>query len=134
MIRYIQVKAPQGDHRAIMLSKRIKLDLIEVPDEFKDISIEDLETKKRRSKKILIRNRTNTDISNYDAWRVHDRFLMKTGGKQPCTRVLELSPALLVKAFGMPAFTKMGFAGSGDYDFEDLNFDVFNLADYKQTD
>lgn len=34
----------------------------------------------------------------------------------------------------MPAFTKMGFAGSGDYDFEDLNFDLFNLADYKQTD
>ena len=34
----------------------------------------------------------------------------------------------------MPTPTKTGFEGTGEYDFEDNNLDIFNLADYKKTD
>jgi hypothetical protein len=42
-------------------------------------------------------------------------------------------PALLVKAFGMPNPTQTGFDGTGEYDFEDNNLDIFNIADYRKT-
>ena len=45
-----------------------------------------------------------------------------------------LPPALLIKAFGKPEPSKIGFEGTGDYDFEDNNLDLFNLYDYKKTD
>jgi hypothetical protein len=59
---------------------------------------------------------------------------MKGGGKQGCIRKILLSPALLVKTFGMPTMTRTGFDGTGEYDFEDNNLDVFNIADYRKTD
>jgi hypothetical protein len=31
----------------------------------------------------------------------------------------------------MPTFTKTGFDGTGEYDFEDNNFDCFNISDYR---
>ena len=65
---------------------------------------------------------------------MHDRELIKTGGKMPCTCKVMLPPALLVRAFGLPSETKTGFEGTGEYDFEDTNLDCFNLADFKQTD
>jgi len=40
----------------------------------------------------------------------------------------------LVKAFGMPSQTEIGFEGTGEYSFEDNNLDVYNIIDYKQTD
>lgn len=42
-------------------------------------------------------------------------------------------PAELVKAFGLPTPSRTGFDGTGEYDFEDNNLDVFNLCDYRQT-
>jgi len=45
-----------------------------------------------------------------------------------------LPPALIIRAFGFPGRSRTGFAATGDYDFEDHNFDVFNLTDYKKTD
>ena len=45
-----------------------------------------------------------------------------------------LAPALLVKAFGTPGTTRTGFEGTGEFDFEDNNLDIFNICDYKKTD
>jgi hypothetical protein len=121
--------------KALSLSKKYKLGLIEIPEEFKDIEIDDdFDAKAKKTKRRLIKNRTDTNLKGYDAWRVHDRQISKQGGKTPCIRVLEFAPALLVKAFGLPGSTRTGFSGSGEYDFEDHNFDVYNLSDYKQTD
>lgn len=39
-----------------------------------------------------------------------------------------------MKAFGQPVTTRTGFDGTGEYDFEDNNLDVYNIHDYKQTD
>jgi hypothetical protein len=44
-----------------------------------------------------------------------------------------LAPALLKRAFGSPDPTQIGFYGSGCYDFEDSNLDLFRIYDYKKT-
>jgi hypothetical protein len=87
--------------------------------------------KDKRTRRTIIRNRSNRDLSKYDAWRCYDRQIYKTGGKMRCTRKIELIPAQLVKAFGLPQPTEIGFEGTGDYSFEDNNLDVFNICDYK---
>ena len=73
-------------------------------------------------------------MTKYDAWRIYDREMLKVSGKTACIRKIMVRPALLARAFGKPWETKIGFEGSGDYDFEDVNLDLFNLYDYKQTD
>jgi len=45
-----------------------------------------------------------------------------------------IPPALLVKAFGKPGPTEIGFAGTGTYNFEDTSLDVYKIIDYKKTD
>lgn len=110
MIKYIKEKAPQGDNRAILLSKKFRMDLIQIPEEFKDLPIEDFDHKAGKTKRKIILTRSNADIRNYTAWRVYDRQLI-TGdtGKIPCQKVLTISPALLVKTFGKPLPTRTGF-------------------------
>ena len=82
MVKYVKENAPKGEKRAIALSKRFRFDLIDVPEEFKQVDFDDLKVKKdKRCRRPHIRNRTNRDISNYDSWRIHDRSLLKGGGK-----------------------------------------------------
>jgi hypothetical protein len=59
---------------------------------------------------------------------------LKSGGKHPCVRKVQLIPADLIKAFGMPSPSETGFEGTGEYHFEDNNLDCFNISDYKKTD
>jgi hypothetical protein len=42
-----------------------------------------------------------------------------------------IPPALLKRAFGFPGLTSIGAAGSGTYDFEDTNLDLYRIIDYK---
>lgn len=135
MVKYARLNADKGDKSALSFAKKYRLDLIEIPPEFQEESLDDIAIKKdKRTRRTIIRMRTNRDISKYDAWRCYDRQILKGGGKQKCVRKIQLVPALLVKAFGLPAPTETGFEGSGEYNFEDNNLDVFNIADYKQTD
>ncbi len=135
MVKYARLNADKNDKSAIAFAKKYRLDLIEIPPEFQEESLEDIKIKKdKRARRPLIRNRSNRDISKYDAWRNYDRQLLKGGGKQGCIRKIWLVPADLVKAFGMPGPTETGFDGSGEYNFEDNNLDVFNIADYRKTD
>ena len=90
--------------------------------------------KDKRSRRKLIRNRSSRDISKYDAWRIHDRELVKGGPKNGCTRKISFPPAMLIKAFGLPTPTRTGFSGTGEYDFEDNNLDCFNIYDCMKTD
>lgn len=58
------------------------MDLIEIPEEFKNIPFEDVQFKKdRRTRRPVIKLRTSIDLSNYDAWRNFDRELVKGGPK-----------------------------------------------------
>ena len=135
MVKYSKLNADKGDKTALSFAKKFNLDLIEIPEEFKDEGIEDIViVKDRRARRPIVKIRTSRDLSKYDAWRSYDRELLKSGGKQGCIRKLMLSPALLVKAFGIPGTTRTGFDGTGEYDFEDNNLDCFNIADYRKTD
>ena len=44
-----------------------------------------------------------------------------------------LAPALLIRAFGNPGKSRSGVTATCEFDFEDQNFDVYNVTDYKKT-
>jgi hypothetical protein len=115
--------------------RKWKLELIEIPEEFKDLEVEDDFKPKQnnKSKKRRIYTRSDKFLDNYDAWRSVDRALTITSGKDKAECKVMLSPALLKKAFGRPETTSTGFTGTGQYDFEDNNLDLFKIHDYKQT-
>jgi hypothetical protein len=46
MVKYVKEFAPQGEKRALALSKRYRFDLIDIPEEFKDVEIEGMNVKK----------------------------------------------------------------------------------------
>jgi len=74
MVKYVNENAVKGDKRALALAKRYRMELIDIPDEFKDVPLDDSHIKKdKRSRRPIVRVRSNRDISKYDAWRVHDR-------------------------------------------------------------
>ena len=53
-----------------------RADLIEIPEEFKDIDTagaEPSEFRRKAYRKKVIRTRTSNDLTNYDAWRSFDR-------------------------------------------------------------
>lgn len=111
--------------------------MITIPEEFADLDISDVrpeEYKRRGRRKKMIRNRTNKDMTNYDAWRNHDRRVFVADSKHETDAVLKVAPADLVKVFGMPDEPSFGVESTGEYLFEDNNLDMFFLFDYKQTD
>lgn len=135
MVKYSRLNQDKNDKSAIAFAKKYRLDLIEIPPEFQDESLEDIKIKKdKRTRRPIIRMRTSRDISKYDAWRNYDRQIIKSGGKHPCVRKLQLIPADMVKAFGLPSPSETGFQGTGEYHFEDSNLDCFNISEYKKTD
>lgn len=70
MVKYSKLNADKNDKSAIAFAKKFRLDLIEVPKEFQDESLEDIVIKKdKRTRRPMIRQRSNRDISKYDAWR-----------------------------------------------------------------
>ena len=117
--------------------KKYKLDLIEIPQEFQDLEVEDnfspKKSKRARSRK-RVYTRTDRSLVGYDVWRSFDRQLIVATGKEKAECKLMIPPALLKRAFGFPDKTNIGFAGTGNYDFEDANLDLFRIHDYKQTD
>lgn len=135
MVKYSRLNQDKNDKSAIAFAKKYRLDLIEIPPEYQDESLEDIKIKKdKRTRRPIIRMRTSRDISKYEAWRCFDRQLMKTGFKHPCIRKVQLIPADLIKAFGQPTPTETGFHTTGEYNFEDSNLDCFSICDYKKTD
>ena len=46
MVKYAKANLDKGDKNAINFAKRYRLDLIEIPEEFKDVTIDDVVIKK----------------------------------------------------------------------------------------
>lgn len=121
----------------------LRPDLVTIPEEFKDLDTEDLVKEKAEgdfsgrkpsSNRRIIRQRTDKSLVGYDSWRCHDRVLMKGSGKAFAVAKLMIAPAALVRAFGMPSTTEIFYDGTGEYNFEDSNLDLYCLYDYRQTD
>jgi hypothetical protein len=89
MVKYARLNKDKNDKSAMAFAKKYRLDLIEIPPEFQDEGLEDINIKKdKRTRRPVIRMRTSRDISKYDAWRNYDRQIIKGGGKHPCIRKL----------------------------------------------
>ena len=115
-------------------TKKYKVDLIEIPEEFQDLEVEDdfKPTRSRRqSARRRLYQRSSTSLEGYDAWRAFDRFLAVPTAKNHAVCKLEIAPALLQKAFGFPCHSESGEVTSGMYHFEDSNLDMYRLVDYK---
>ena len=117
--------------------KGLDPELIEIPAEFEDLPIADLKPKdiaRKKSNKKLIRTRTSKTMTNYDAWRCHDRAIFLVDHMHPVSAKFMVPPALLVRLFGIPDQPTYGIVSTGEYNFEDNNLDLYRLFDYKQTD
>jgi hypothetical protein len=108
-------------------------DLIEVPEEFKDLPLDDLENVGGRkfAQRKVIKRKSCTNLSKYDAWRCWDRAVLKGDGKHHGVATLYIAPAQLVRTFGFPHLTQIMAHGSGEYNFEDSNLDCYSIFDYK---
>jgi len=120
-----------------VLDDDLEPDLINIPQEFEDLPIDDVtpESYRRSSiRKKFIKNRSCKLLTGYDAWRSFDRAAIKTGGAMPGVATIHVAPADLIKAFGKPCEATVFFDASGEFNFEDNNLDQFALFDYRQTD
>lgn len=123
--------------RKFMLTDNLDPNLIRIPREFEDLSVDDVTPiAYRRSaiKKKIMRSRSNKVLTNYDAWRSFDRKMHKGGGQHPAVALITVAPATLIKAFGRPDNGACFDTSTGEFNFEDNNLDCFCLFDYKQTD
>jgi hypothetical protein len=123
--------------RNFVINDDLDPNLIDIPEEFKDLSIEDVTPSNyRRSviRKKFVRNKSNKCLTNYDAWRCFDRTLFKGGGNHPSVARILVAPADLVKAFGNPSEPDVFDTATGEYNFEDNNLDCYALFDHKETD
>lgn len=123
--------------RKFVLDDDLEPDLINIPQEFEDMSIDDVtpESYRRSSiRKKFVKNRSCKLLTGYDAWRSFDRVAIKTGGAMPGVATIHVAPVDLIKTFGKPCEAMIFFDATGEYNFEDNNLDQFALFDYRQTD
>mmetsp|Transcript_6808 Transcript_6808/g.11473 ORF Transcript_6808/g.11473 Transcript_6808/m.11473 type:complete len:432 (+) Transcript_6808:297-1592(+) len=117
---------------------KYRVDLIEIPEEFKDVEVEEgfkpIQWRRNITKRKYIKSRNKKPMYDYDAWRCFDRQLLHFSHKDPIVTKIMVPPALLVRAFGSPDRSHLGFWCTGHIDFEDANLDLFRLYDYKETD
>jgi len=105
----------------------------EIPD-YEDVDITELlEQKDKKNTRLRIKTRSSSDTTNYDAWRVFDRGLIRYNDHELSKCTLRVSPVALKRAFGEPLPPRHGVNVTGEYDFEDLNLDTFLIFDYNQT-
>lgn len=139
LVKYVQMQQGNDEAKNDMLVrdflKKYRLDLIEIPEEFKDLDTSDVQPLKGRkaNKRKRVLTRSDKSLVGYDVWRCFDRQVVApTPQTRACCKLM-IAPALLKKAFGRPDKTEYGFAVSGQYDFEDTNLDLYRLIDYKAT-
>lgn len=74
MVKYVR-ENPQSNDKAVKnFARTYHLDLIEIPDEFKNETTEDLNiVRDRRVRRPIMKQKTSRDLSKYDAWRCSDR-------------------------------------------------------------
>lgn len=89
----------------------------------------------RRQRRIFDRPKYDLDITNYHAWRVYDRKLMKEKTHDLVLSCkIKAAPKDVQKVFGIgaTAYRNDGKA-TYEYDFEDNDFSIFLVYDYKAT-
>lgn len=118
LVRY--VKQNKDNESDALVNKFLHVDkfdpdLIDVPEEFAELPLEDIAHNKGRklARRQFIRKRSSTSLVNYDAWRTFDRKVLKGDGRHYGVGTLFVAPAQLVRTFGMPDFTEILTHGTG---------------------
>jgi len=74
MLKYSKENPNSKDKAITNFMAKVQLDLVEVPEEFKDVETDDLVIRRdRRARRKVIRHKTSRDLSKYDAWICSDR-------------------------------------------------------------
>jgi hypothetical protein len=76
MVRYARDHPESNDTAVKNFRNKFKLDLIEVPEEFKGESTEDLDSilvRDRRHRRVSMKAKNRIDMSKYEAWICTDR-------------------------------------------------------------
>jgi len=74
MLKYSKENPNSKDKAITNFMAKVQLDLVEVPEEFKDVETDDLVIRRdRRARRQVIRHKTSRDLSKYDAWICSDR-------------------------------------------------------------
>ena len=74
MVKYSKENPNSKDKAITNFMAKVQLDLVEVPEEFKDVETDDLVIRRdRRARRQVIRHKTSRDLSKYDAWICSDR-------------------------------------------------------------
>jgi len=110
LVKYVMMKTENGkkvDKSNLVVRdflKKYHLNLIEIPEEFKDLEVgESFKPKpKNKNKSKRIYSRSDKSLRGYDSWRVQDRCLVNPTGKDKAECKLMIPPALLKRAFGTP--------------------------------
>lgn len=138
LVKYVIKNKDSGPGNLVVrdFMRKYRLDLIDIPEEFQELEVDDFNLKKSnraRSRK-RVYTRSDKSLTGYDVWRCFDRNLICATGKEKAVCKLMIPPALLRRAFGFPDKTQIAFAGTGNFEFEDSNLDLYRIHDYKQTD
>ena len=79
LVKYVKANRDNENDQVVKdftESRGLRPELIEIPEEFKDLDISDTkqsDLQRRTYRKQVIRTRTSRDLTNYDAWRSFDR-------------------------------------------------------------
>jgi len=88
----------------------------------------------RRKRRKYDRPKYDTDITNYGCWRIFDRKMLKSSDNAaPVVCKISVAPALVKKVFGDPELGLANLHSTGEYRFQDENFSLFLVYDYKTT-
>lgn len=111
LVKYVLAKTENGqkvDRSNLVVRdflKKYHLNLIEIPEEFKnlDVDVDSFKPKpKNKIKAKRVYTRSDKSLKGYDSWRVHDRNVINVTGKDKAECKLLIPPALLKRAFGTP--------------------------------
>jgi hypothetical protein len=99
-----------------------------------ELKIKTRELIPRRKRRIYNAPKYDTNIENYDAWRVYDRELSRASEfSLPVACKVALAPKFVRLAFGEGSVPMGSHRATSEYNFEDQNLDLFILYDYAAT-
>ena len=130
LLKYIK-ENPDRHNVKHRLMKKIVVPLDKIPNF--PVDIEGYTPKvSKKSRRHYQAKKFDTSLDGYTSWRCWDREMDFLNPLNHVFLPVKLSPKKLMKTFGIPLF-KTCNQSTGSYIFEDINFDMFMVTDWKCT-
>lgn len=110
LVKYVLARKGTDEERTNIIVKefikKYHVDLIEIPEEFKNLQVEDdfkpVKRGRTAPKRKRVLTKSNKSIIGYDVWRCFDRAITQFQPNDPgCCKIM-VPPALLRRSFGKP--------------------------------